>query len=149
MMSLWRSSKQVKQEALTPKEMSAVNLHGLFEVQAITHPQRIAVVCDSIEITYVELNQKANQLAHYLKDAGVVSNTLVAIQLPRSIELIIAFLAVLKAGGTYVPIDPSYPASRINFVLEDSHAAFLFTHSALLGDFKQDNIAVIPLVRHH
>jgi surfactin family lipopeptide synthetase A len=135
MMSLRRALKQVKQVAITPSVMSTDNLHRLFEAQVIQHPHKTAIVCDEIKLTYLELNQKANQLAHYLKQAGVALNTLVAINLPRSSEIIISFLAVLKAGGAYIPIDTSCPASRLNFLLDDSHAAFLITHSTLLRNF--------------
>ena len=127
-------SLPIQQEYIAHTRANADNLHSLFEAQVTLHPHNIAVVCDNIELTYFELNLKANQLAHYLKKAGVISSTIVAINLPRSLELIISFLAVLKAGGAYLPVDPNYPAKRINFMLEDSHASFLITHSTLLPD---------------
>ena len=87
------------------------------------------------ELSYEELNAKANQLAHDLRLQGVKQNTLVAISLERSLELVISILGVLKAGGAYVPLDPSYPKDRLQFMLEDTQAFLLITESKLKEGF--------------
>lgn len=94
-------------------------IHQLFEEQAAKTPDNIAVVFEEQQLTYQELNQKANQLAHYLRKQGVKPETLVAICVERSLEMIIGILGILKAGGAYVPIDPHYPLGRIQYMLED------------------------------
>lgn len=111
--------------------MSNANLHSLFENQVLSSPDAFAVVYEQQIMTYSELNYRANQLAHYLIELGVATDTRIAIHLPRSLDLIIGFLAVLKAGGVYVPVDPSYPRERIQFILTDSEASFLLTDSKL------------------
>lgn len=96
-------------------------IHQLFEEQVEKTPNNIALVYENVSLTYKELNQKANQLAHYLiKNFSIKPDDLVALCLDRSEHVIIAMLAVLKAGGAYVPIDPSYPEERIKFILEDT-----------------------------
>ncbi|MCB8949263.1 MAG: amino acid adenylation domain-containing protein [Ardenticatenaceae bacterium] len=93
--------------------------------------ERTAVIFNNQQLTYAELNAKANQLAHYLQASGVGPETLVAVYLDRSLEMVIAALAVLKAGGAYLPLDTTYPAERINFMLADAKAAFVLTREAL------------------
>ncbi|MEM7331932.1 MAG: amino acid adenylation domain-containing protein [Chloroflexota bacterium] len=104
-------------EAAYPHDHSVVQL---FEAQVVKTPNAIAAVRGDEQITYAELNEKANQLAHFLIEAGVGPETAVALILPRSIELFIAIWGVLKAGGTYVPIDSKYPAERVDYMLEDA-----------------------------
>ncbi|TCP59048.1 amino acid adenylation domain-containing protein [Tumebacillus sp. BK434] len=107
-------------------------LHTLFEAQAARTPDEPAVLFNEQTLTYCELNEKANQLAHRLVRQGVEQEQLIAILMERSVELIVAILAVQKAGGAYVPIDPSVPAERIAYMLEDSGAAVLLTQAHLL-----------------
>lgn len=104
-------------------------LHQLFEEQVERIPNEIAVVCGDETLTYRELNQRANQLARYLRKNGVNPETLVGISLDRSTEMVIALHAVVKAGGAYIPIDPTYPQDRIAYMLEDSNAPLLLTKS--------------------
>lgn len=99
----------------------------LFEAQVAKTPNLIAVTFADQHLTYCELNEKANQLAHYLRKQGVKSDTLVAICLERSLEMIVGIIGILKAGGAYVPIDPHYPDLRIQYMLEDSNADLLLT----------------------
>ncbi|MGE5613661.1 MAG: amino acid adenylation domain-containing protein [Bacillota bacterium] len=100
-------------------------VHRLFEEQAERTPDSVAVVFGDKELTYRELNAKANQLARVLRDKGVGPDTIVAIMVERSLEMIIGILAILKAGGAYLPIDPDYPEERIGYMLEDSGAKVL------------------------
>ena len=105
-------------------------LHHLFEAQAAKTPQAIAVRFDGAQLTYKALNRKANQLAHYLRQVhGVRPGVLVAIQLERSLEMIIGILGVLKAGGAYVPLDPTYPSARLAGILEDTKAPLLLSRN--------------------
>ncbi|MFN8596432.1 MAG: amino acid adenylation domain-containing protein [Anaerolineae bacterium] len=122
-------------------------VHHLFEEQAARTPDHIAVVWQDKHITYAELNRRANQLAHYLRKVGVQSETLVAICLERSIEMIVSVLGVLKAGGAYVPIDPLYPADRIAFMLSDSQAPIVLTQERLAANVQQSAFSTQQLVR--
>lgn len=98
-----------------------------FEEQASKTPENIAMVFENKKMTYKELNEKANSLAHELRENGVTNNTIVGIMQDRSFEMIIAILAVLKSGGSYIPIAPDYPNERIEYMLEDSKATILLT----------------------
>ena len=104
-------------------------VHELFAAQAAAMPQAVAVVFDGQSLTYEELNWRANQLAHHLKFLGAGPDSLVAVSMDRSLEMVIALLGTLKAGAAYVPLDPSFPADRLRFMLEDSKAALLLTRS--------------------
>jgi amino acid adenylation domain-containing protein len=106
-------------------------LHQLFEAQVEKTPNAIAVVFENQQLTYQELNKRANQLAHYLQTLGVKPEVLVGICIERSLEMVIGLLGILKAGGAYVPVDPTYPQERIAFVLEDSNASILLTQEKL------------------
>jgi amino acid adenylation domain-containing protein len=108
-------------------------IHQLFEERAARAPQAIAVVYQNREFTYGELNVRANQLAHYLIDLKVGTEIRVAVCLERSLELIIALLAILKAGGVYLPLDPTYPKKRLEFMLKDTAAPVLLTQQKLAG----------------
>ncbi|HET7464916.1 MAG TPA: amino acid adenylation domain-containing protein, partial [Longimicrobium sp.] len=95
-------------------------VHALFERQAERSPDAVAVAHDERVLTYAELNARANRLAHLLRDAGVAPGARVAVLVPRSADLVISELAVLKAGAAYVPMDPSFPAERIAYMVADS-----------------------------
>jgi len=99
----------------------------LFEIQAARTPTANAVIFGLEEVTYIQLNQRANQLANYLVKNGVVKESLVPICIDRSIEMIVGILGILKAGGAYVPIDPQYPAERISYMLQDTGASLVIT----------------------
>jgi amino acid adenylation domain-containing protein len=103
-----------------PKDKSMVDI---FEHWSITQPDAEAVVFQNQKITYGELNRRANQMAHYLLDVGVKIETLVAVSMPRSIDLIVAIVAIIKAGAAYVPLDPDHPVDRLQYMLDDSNAA--------------------------
>ena len=102
-------------------------VHELFERQAALTPGNIAVVCNGRQITYAELNERANQVAHYLRKRGVAPDMLVGVCLERSLELVIALLGVWKSGGAYVPLDPTYPPARLALMAGDAEMALLLT----------------------
>jgi amino acid adenylation domain-containing protein len=103
----------------------------LVEQQAAATPEALAVSMADQQLTYKELNQQANQLAHYLRSCGVLPNTLVGICLERSLDVVIGLLAILKAGGAYIPIDPTYPTERITFMLNDTGISLLVTRHSI------------------
>ena len=102
-------------------------VHELFEAQVLRSPEHVAVVCADKQLTYRQLNERANQLARTLKSNGVAPEKLVAICLDRSLETIVAVLAVWKAGGAYTPLDPSLPEERFQFLLSDAQPALIIT----------------------
>ncbi|VBB05118.1 phosphopantetheine attachment site [Lucifera butyrica] len=112
----------------------------LFEAQAAKTPANIAVVFAGKQLTYQELNSKANQLARVLRSKGVQPDSIVGIMVDRSPEMMLGILAILKAGGAYLPIDPDYPAERIRYMLEDSGVTLLLTQSRL--------VAAVPFSGH-
>jgi amino acid adenylation domain-containing protein len=113
------------------------SLAALFEKQAAGTPNSVAVEYEGRELKYGDLNRQANQLAHYLRALGVKPDTLVAVCVDRSLEMVVGLLAAMKAGGAYVPLDPAYPQDRLQFMLEDSRPAVLLTQSHLRGLFTE------------
>ncbi|WP_133054523.1 non-ribosomal peptide synthetase, partial [Niastella populi] len=124
-------------EVAYPKDKTIVDL---FEEQAAKTPDNIALVFGDTRLTYRELNEKSNQLAHYLREQGVREETLVPICMERGVEMLTGILGILKAGGAYVPIDPAYPQERISYILADTAAQLvvntLETQTALPEDYK-------------
>lgn len=120
-------------------------IHELFEAQAAKTPDAVAVVLGNSQLTYQELNNKANQLAHYLQQNGVKPEILGVICCDRSLEMVISLLAVLKAGGAYIPLDPSYPPERLQFMVEDSNLSILLTQSKLLHLVSNSQVKIICL----
>src|ERR1044072_2263123 len=110
------------------------SLHRLFEEQTERTPGAIAVVDQDRSLTYLELNQRANQLAHYLRSRGVSRDVRVGVCMERSLEMVIALLGILKAGGCYVPLDPEYPAERLAFMREDAGASLVITEELLRAE---------------
>ncbi|MEH2333128.1 amino acid adenylation domain-containing protein [Nostoc sp.] len=108
-------------------------IHQLFEAQVEQTPDAIAVVFQSQHLTYRELNQRANKLAHHLRSLGVGPEILVGICIQRSLEMVIGLLAILKAGGAYVPLDPAYPKERLALILRDAQVSVLLTQQSLLA----------------
>jgi amino acid adenylation domain-containing protein len=107
-------------------------IHELFEAQVENNPGAIAVIFEDQQLTYGELNQKANQLAHYLiNEKHVKPDTLVGICVERSLEMVIGILAILKAGGAYVPLDPEYPEARLKYMLDDANLTTVLTQNHL------------------
>ena len=112
-------------------------IHELFEAQVQARAQAVAVVHEDEEVSYGELNARANRLARHLIGLGVRAEARVAICVERSVDMVVGLLAVLKAGGAYVPLDPAYPAERLRYMLEDSAPAVLLTQRAVLERLPQ------------
>ncbi|WP_298910929.1 amino acid adenylation domain-containing protein [uncultured Nostoc sp.] len=117
--------------------------HQLFEAQMEETPNAIAVVFDKQQLTYRELNIRANQLAHYLQKLGVVTDVIVGICVERSLEMIVTLLGILKAGGAYLPLDPSLPQERLKFMLKDAQVSVLLTQEKLLKHFEDFSNPII------
>jgi amino acid adenylation domain-containing protein len=117
-----------------PKERTWVQL---FEAQVDRSPQATALVFDQQRLSYQQLNQRANQLAHHLRALGVGPESLVGICAERSLEMVVAILAVLKAGGAYLPMDPLYPAERLSFMLEDARVAVVLTQQKIQREWPE------------
>lgn len=124
-------------------------IHELFEEQAKRTPEAVAVVFEDQQLTYRELNRRANRLAHRLRGLGVGPDVLVGLCVERSIELVIGILGILKAGGAYVPFDPSYPKDRLEFMLKDSDVSVLLTQKHLSANLSSHESPVVYLDGEH
>ncbi|NCR11368.1 MAG: amino acid adenylation domain-containing protein [Microcystis aeruginosa G13-01] len=120
-------------------------IHQLFEEQVERTPDNVAVVFEDQQLTYRELNARANQLAHYLQKLGGGPDVFVGICVERSLEMIVGLLGILKAGGGYVPLEPAYPQERLDFMLGESEAQVLLTQSSLAARFTQHDVPVVYL----
>ncbi|NJO31107.1 MAG: amino acid adenylation domain-containing protein [Richelia sp. SL_2_1] len=123
-------------------------LHQLFEQQVEQTPDSLALISESEELTYCQLNHKVNQLVHYLQNQGVTRYSLVALCLESSIDMVVGILAILKAGGAYIPLDPSYPVERLNFMLADSQVSLLITKQEILEKISLSSAKTICLDIH-
>ena len=140
---------QERQQLLVQFNATEVNynldqtLHGLFEAQVVRTPQAVAVKAGEHTLSYQQLNERANRLAHHLRDSGVRPDARVGICVERGLDMVVGLFAILKAGGAYVPLDPAYPSERIAYMLHDSAPVVVLAQSAtrtLLGD-----VAVVDL----
>jgi amino acid adenylation domain-containing protein/non-ribosomal peptide synthase protein (TIGR01720 family) len=120
-------------------------IHQLFEEQVERAPDAIAVVFEGEQLTYRELNQRANQLAHHLRVLGVEPEVLVGICVERSLYMVVGLLGILKAGGAYVPLDPTYPSERLGYMLEDSSVSVLLTLARLVEALPKHKARVLCL----
>ena len=120
-------------------------IHQLFEAQVERTPNAIAISLEDRQLTYEELNRRANQLAHHLRSLGVGPDVLVGSCLEHSPEMIIALMGILKAGGVYVPLDPTYPNERLSFMLEDARMSVLVTQERLVGGLPHDTPTIVCL----
>ena len=120
-------------------------VHQLFEARAERNPQAVAVLFEEERLTYGELNERANRLAHYLQELGVGPEVRVSILLDRSVEMVVAILSILKAGGAYVPLDPAYPPARLAFMLNDARAPVLLTRQSLVEGLPEHGARVVCL----
>ncbi|WP_420965461.1 non-ribosomal peptide synthetase [Bradyrhizobium sp. B120] len=138
--------------AAVPDELC---LHELFERQAGRTPEAAAVVHGNGRLTYRELDTRANQLAHHLRGLGVGPDVLVGICIERSLEMVVGLLAVLKAGGAYLPLDPDYPPARLSYMPSDSHAPVLLTQAKLAHGRPERQASVVcvdtdwPVIARH
>ncbi|MGH2669112.1 MAG: amino acid adenylation domain-containing protein, partial [bacterium] len=121
----------------TTAPIPAAALPALFEAQVKATPEAVAVIFEDTTLTYAQLNAQANRLAHGLIARGVGPEQIVALALPRSPELVVSILAVLKAGASYLPLDPEYPAARIAFMLDDAQPVLLLTSAGIQGDLPE------------
>ncbi len=108
-----------------------VCLHELIEAQVEKTPEAVAVVYEGRQVSYRELNRRANQLGHYLRKQGVRADTLVGLCVERSVEMVVGILGILKAGGAYVPLDPGYPQERLEYMIGDSAPAVVLTQQSV------------------
>ena len=122
-------------------------LHQLFEAQVEKTPGAIAIIDGHQQLTYAELNQRANQLARHLQSLGVEPEVLVGLCVERTLDMVIGILGILKAGGAYVPLDPSYPPSRLQFMVGDAQLSVLLTQSQLLADLPALDAAIVCVDR--
>lgn len=129
----------------TPKNYPYKCIHQLFEEQVEHSPDTIAVVFEQQQLTYRQLNHRANQLAQYLQTLGVGAEVLVGICLERSLEMIVGLLAILKAGGAYLPLDIGYPQERLAFMLADTQISVLLTQKELVDKLPNHEARVICL----
>jgi amino acid adenylation domain-containing protein len=122
-------------------------VHQLFEDQAASRPDAVAVVCGRHVLSYGELNARANRLAHFLRARGVRDETLVGLCVDRSPDMVVGLLGILKAGGAYVPLDPAFPRDRLAFILEDAGAKVLVTQEGLLAGLPEQVAVTVCLDR--
>ncbi|HEY4389359.1 MAG TPA: amino acid adenylation domain-containing protein, partial [Ktedonobacteraceae bacterium] len=123
----------------------AKNLSRLFEQQVARTPDVAAVIFEHASLTYRELDRRANQVAHYLQDLGVGPDQFVGIYMERSLDLLVALLGILKAGGAYLPLDLSYPAERLAYLLQDAQPLLLLTQSHLAAQLSPTSISIACL----
>ena len=120
-------------------------IHRMFEEQVSRDPNQVAVVFEDQQLTYAELNARANQLARYLRSLGVGPETLVGIYIERSLEMVIGLLGILKAGGAYVPLDPAFPRERLAYMIEDAAVPVLLTSAALSRELPAHSAKIVLL----
>jgi tyrocidine synthetase III len=140
-------SQQEKQFLI--KEVDSINwpkdklIHQLFDEVAEKYSDNTAVSCNGERMSYRQLSEKSNQLAHLLKEKGIGRNTIVALLFERSNDMLVAILGVLKAGGTYLPIDPNYPQDRIDYTLSNSQTNYILTDDSLeISSFQGEIISI-------
>jgi amino acid adenylation domain-containing protein len=127
------------------RSLAAQSIHQWLEQQVAQTPDAVALVFAGAELTYQQLNGRANQLAHYLRSHHVRPDTLVGICVERSLDMVVGILGILKAGGAYVPLDPSYPKQRLAWMLEDSQVSLLLTQQPLVSQLPPTSATVICL----
>jgi len=150
----WALDEAEQQRLLVQLNQTSANyprdicLHQLIEAQAARIPEAVALVSRGEQTSYAELNERANQLAHYLKSLGVGPEVLVGVMLDRSVEMVVALLGILKAGAAYVPLDPSYPRERVRFMLEDAGVTILLSELAMMDRLPENGPTVLFVDAH-
>ncbi len=122
-----------------------VCLHQLFEAQVERTPEAVAIVAGEAQVTYCELNRRANQVARMLRAGGVKPDTLVGLFTDRSVEMVVGVLGILKAGGAYLPLDPVYPQARLEYMLNDAQAPMILTQQSLRSRLPETTLQIICL----
>ncbi|MFT5442172.1 MAG: natural product biosynthesis luciferase-like monooxygenase protein [Myxococcota bacterium] len=122
-------------------------IHELFEARVAATPDATAIVYEANSLSYRELDDRANQLAHHLRDLGIGPDKLVGVYLERSLDMMIGIMGVLKAGGAYVPLDPTYPLDRIAYMIEDSGVSVILAQERLLESVPSNNATVVVVDR--
>ncbi len=122
-------------------------IHQLIEAQVSKNLEKIALIDENRQLTYQQLNQEANQLAHYLRQFDIQANSLIGICLGRSSDYVVTILAILKVGAGYLPLDPNYPSERLAFMLKDAQISILITHSQYISQLPDLDIKLIDLER--
>jgi amino acid adenylation domain-containing protein len=122
-------------------------VHDLFTAQAARTPAALALLCGEQRLSYMDLDHRTNQLAHHLIALGVGPEVIVAVRLERGVEMVVALMAVLKAGGAYLPVDPLCPQERLQQMLVDARAKVLLTHASMLSSLEVDDVAPLALDR--
>ena len=132
-LSLRKQIENSAQDGDRPKSNHPCDLcvHHLFEEQALRTPEAVAIKFEDQHISYMELNHRANQVAHYLRSLGVLPEIEIGLSIERSIEMVIGMLGIFKSGGVYVPLDPAYPPKRLHSVIQNSQIRFLLTQDHL------------------
>src|SRR5262249_13077769 len=125
----------------------SASLGELLESQAAVSPREIAVVFEDQSLTYDELNKRANRLAHWLKSQGVAADATVAVLMERSVEMVVALVGVIKAGASYLPLDPEYPEARLRFMIDDARPRVILTQSRFAESRVPTGIQTLPLDR--
>jgi amino acid adenylation domain-containing protein len=120
-------------------------IHHLFTEQVTLTPDAVALVFEDCQLTYRELADRSDRVAHYLQELGVVPDTLVGICVERSVEMVVGILGILKAGGAYVPLDPTYPQERRDFILADTKLSIVLTQQQLLAKLPDDSVRIVIL----
>jgi amino acid adenylation domain-containing protein len=120
-------------------------LHTLFEEQVVRSPEAVALICGEQQLSYLELNERANRIAHRLRTLGVGAEVAVGIYMLRSVEMVVGLLGILKAGGAYLPLDPHYPRERLSFMLNDAGANVVLTQESLLAGLPEHQGKVLSV----
>ncbi|MEH2536065.1 amino acid adenylation domain-containing protein/non-ribosomal peptide synthase protein (TIGR01720 family) [Bradyrhizobium sp. AZCC 1588] len=140
-----RARVLVEWNAATEEPPTYRGLHQLFAAQAARTPDAPALIYQDQSLSYAALDRRANQLAHHLRTLGVGPDVVVGLCVERSFDMVIGTLAILKAGGAYLPLDPSYPADRLSYMIADSRSTVVLTHSALADQIPMNDAAVVRL----
>ena len=120
-------------------------VHDLFDEQVARSPEKTAVICRDQTLTYAVLHRRAEQLARRLRELGVGTETVVAVSMERSTDMVVALIGILKAGGAYLPLDPAFPAERVAFMLKDSSARVILTNGSPKDRFAESGAVVVSL----
>ena len=135
----------IEQRAIERDHLTETCIHYLFEDQVQRTPNAIAIVFENEFLTYNALNQRANQLAHYLQRLGVVPDSRIGICLERSQDMVVGLLAILKAGGSYVPLDVTYNEDRLAYILADARISILLTHQGICEKLRKGPARIVYL----